>query len=234
MEGPIDGIADRKAHLLGVGHRIIQGIIPGAGHTEAIARAHIEGLRWGIFEDRRLSPIIVIGEQTPSIAGPVIVFEGVIGAQAVSVAKALGLTQVTPLAHQEIKKFKSNWEIYPNFSALTYSDIKSKLSTEKITPYNDWRLDPQKSIEGGIVYLQYLENYWNTPDKQKILEQSFASNIPRTDIILASYNSGAARVKQSILKNDKDWLFDKSLNEARNYVMNIKSYCYAFSKEKQQ
>ena len=56
----------------------------------------------------------------------------------------------------------------------------------------------------------------------------FKKEIPTTDILLASYNSGAYRVKKSIIKNKEEWLFDKSLNEARKYVMNIKSYCHSF------
>ena len=67
-----------------------------------------------------------------------------------------------------------------------------------------------------------------TPEKKEILSDAFADDIPTTDILLASYNSGAYRVKKSIIKNKKEWLFDDSLHEARKYVMNIKSYCYSF------
>ena len=99
---------------------------------------------------------------------------------------------------------------------------------QEINSKNDWRLDEKKSIEGGILYLNYLSQYWNKTEKEDILSDVFKQDIPKTDILLASYNSGAYRVKKSILKNRKDWLFDDSLHEARKYVMNIKSYCYSF------
>jgi hypothetical protein len=148
---------------------------------------------------------------------------------AVSYAKALGLTQVTPTAATEIKRFKKDWNIYPNFSKIPLSKIKDKLVQKKINKDNDWRLNQAKSIEGGIVYLNYLNSYWSTPDKREILVDAFNKEIPEIDILLASYNSGAYRVKKAILKNKKDWLFDNKLKEARKYVMNIKSYCYAFN-----
>ena len=145
-----------------------------------------------------------------------------------SVAKALGLTQITPLAHEEIIKVKNDWKIYPKFKKLPYLNLKTKLISNIINDENDWRLDNKKAIEGGVIYLEYLSKYWGTPEKKKILKDVFKKEIPTTDILLASYNSGAYRVKKSIIKNKEEWLFDKSLNEARKYVMNIKSYCHSF------
>lgn len=164
-----------------------------------------------------------------SLVAALIAQESSFNPTALSFAKALGLTQVTPLAHHEINKYKPEWKIYPKFTALPYLNLKSKLYSNVINKKNDWRLDQEKSIEGGILYLNYLNQYWDSPEKMEILGAVFEDEIPKTDILLASYNSGAFRVKKSILKNKKDWLFDQSLNEARKYVMNIKSYCYAFN-----
>lgn len=144
-------------------------------------------------------------------------------------AKELGLTQVTPLAHEEIKRFKTNWKIYPEFDETPFLKLKTKILSAVINENNDWRLNQEKSIEGGILYLEYLDQYWSTPEKKEILTTTFNEDIPRLDILLASYNSGAYRVKKALLKNRKEWLFDDSLDEARKYVMNIKSYCYAFA-----
>lgn len=164
----------------------------------------------------------------PSLVAALIAQESSFNPKALSVAKALGLTQVTPVAHREINRFKKNWRIYPGFSKLPFKKIQKKLSYGKINALNDWRLNQEKSIEGGIIYLEYLQNYWSNPEAEKLLSEVFQDAVPRTDILLASYNSGASRVKTAISTNKKNWLFDKNLNEARKYVMNIKSYCYSF------
>ena len=163
-----------------------------------------------------------------SLIAALIAQESSFNPHALSFAKALGLTQVTPVAHAEITKYKPEWKMYPRFSTLPYLNLKSKVVSNEINSRNDWRLDEQRSIEGGILYLNYLNEYWMTPEKKEILSDAFADDIPTTDILLASYNSGAYRVKKSIIKNKKEWLFDDSLHEARKYVMNIKSYCYSF------
>jgi hypothetical protein len=163
-----------------------------------------------------------------SMVAALIAQESSFNPNAISFAKALGLTQVTPMAHTEILKYRPHWKIYPRFSNLPFLNLKSKVITREINSKNDWRLDEKKSIEGGILYLNYLNQYWKTTEKVNILADVFDMDIPKTDILLASYNSGAFRVKKSILKNRKDWLFDDSLHEARKYVMNIKSYCYSF------
>lgn len=167
----------------------------------------------------------------PSLVAALIAQESSFNPKAVSFARALGLTQVTPTAHQEIQRYKKEWFIYPKFRDLSLNTIKSQLKQNQINAKNDWRLDEKKSIEGGIIYLNYLLSYWSTPDKTAILSQVFKNDIPKIDILLASYNSGAYRVKKSILKNQENWLFDKKLKEARKYVMNIKSYCYSFNED---
>ena len=165
----------------------------------------------------------------PSLMAALIAQESSFNPQALSFAYALGLTQVTPVAAKEISKYKKDWEIYPDFTAMSLAEIKSYIGHFKINPLNDWRLDPKKSIEGGILYIKHLQKYWGQPNKQKLLNETFKDDIPITDILLASYNSGAFRVKNSIKKHNQNWLFDENLSEARKYVMNIKSYCYAFN-----
>jgi hypothetical protein len=179
------------------------------------------------LQDNILELATLYGYNSKMVAA-LIAQESSFNPKAISTAKALGLTQVTPLAHTEILKYRPNWKIYPRFSNLPFLNLKSKLLTKEINSTNDWRLDQKKSIEGGILYLNYLNQYWKKTEKKDILANVFDLDIPKTDILLASYNSGAYRVKKSIIKNRKDWLFDESLHEARKYVMNIKSYCYSF------
>lgn len=173
-------------------------------------------------------------EYNPSLIAALIAQESSFKERSISRAWALGLTQVTPIAHQEIKKVKQDWSIYPNFDTLSLRSIKNHLESNIINAENDWRLDEKKSIEGGIIYLDYIKSYWSTPDKKEILASIFKEYIPEVDIYLASYNSGSYRVKKSLLEYGKRWLFDKNLHEARKYVMNIKSYCYAFNNNNQK
>ncbi|MDP7319354.1 MAG: transglycosylase SLT domain-containing protein [Bacteriovoracaceae bacterium] len=154
--------------------------------------------------------------------------------KALSYAKALGLTQVTSAAHSEISKIKKNWNIYPKLDQMSLGKIKTSIKNSKINRHNDWRLDINKSIEGGLLYMEYLNSYWSTPVKEELLQRTFQNEpIPRTDILLASYNSGPYRVSKALAKNQKEWLFSASLSEARKYVMNIKSYCYSFKQGSQ-
>ena len=173
-------------------------------------------------------------QYNPSLIAALIAQESSFNTKTVSRAWALGLTQVTPIAHQEIQKIKTQWPIFPNFENLSLRTIKNHLKSDVINAKNDWRLDTGKSIEGGILYLDYIKSYWSTPDKQDILASTFFQRIPEVDILLASYNSGAYRVKKSIIDNGEQWLFDKKLKEARKYVMKIKSYCYAFNNNELQ
>ncbi len=164
----------------------------------------------------------------PSLIAALIAQESSFNPKALSYAYALGLTQITPRAAIEINKLMPEWNIYPNFENIPVSTIKKYLANYQINQVNDWRLNPQKSIEGGLIYFDHIQNYWNRSDATKLLKSVFKNNIPYTDIILASYNSGPYRVKKTIRKQNKNWLLSKNLKEARKYVMNIKSYCYSF------
>lgn len=167
--------------------------------------------------------------QNPALVAALIAQESSFNPKAVSFARALGLTQITSTASREIHKTKLLGRTYPTFERMSLLEIKTALYRETINKKNDWRLDEGKSIEGGLVYLNYLKRYWSSPRSKKILKTVFDNNIPTNDIILASYNSGAARVKQNILKRKQDWLTGRKLKEARKYVMNINSYCWKFN-----
>lgn len=147
--------------------------------------------------------------------------------KAVSVSRAIGLTQVTPIASKDISLQKKEWVTYPTSDKLSYLKLKYKVFRGDINSKNDWRLDRYKSLEGGAIFLKQLSNYWESKKSTRFLNKHFKS-IPKTDIILASYNSGANRVRRNIGKHKANWIWSKELNEARKYVMNIKSYCHQF------
>jgi hypothetical protein len=187
------------------------------------------------FEDRApvgksfLENISLDYRLNPPLLAALVAQESSFNPQAVSWAKAIGLTQVTPIANQEVITYKNHWPVDERINHMNYLQIKARILAGKINEETDWRLDKHKSIEGGIIYLKELKKYWTKKSSIKLLNQTFNRDIPWTDILLASYNSGAYRVKKSIKRNKRSWLQDQELKEAKKYVKNIKSYCHAFS-----
>lgn len=129
---------------------------------------------------------------------------------AVSRASAVGLTQITDLAANEIEEFKPAWKVLRNED----KDL-------------DWREDPVKAIEGGAIYIQFLSKYWTEESAAQLLQKYNITDMG--PIILASYNSGAARVKKNVVENGEKWLDQPNLKEAFRYVNNVTSYCYHFA-----
>jgi len=168
-------------------------------------------------------------EINPSLLASLVAQESSFNSNAVSISRAVGLTQVTPIANKDIRIEKNEWKSYPDSDKLSYLNLKYKIYRGVINKKNDWRLDKHKSLEGGALYLKQLSNFWNLEKNKKLLSTKF-NRMTKTDIILASYNSGASRVKRSIKKHNTNWIWSKELNEARKYVMNIKSYCHKFKK----
>lgn len=165
----------------------------------------------------------------PSLLAGLIAQESGFNPSQVSKAKAIGLTQVTSLADEQIKKYRTGWRSDPRIEALSVDEIKKLIKSREISISQDWRLDPIQAIEGGAVYINYLTAYWNLSENKSLLNASKQYDL--TEVILASYNSGAARIKNKIKTNGDDWLNDKELKEAFKYVNSIVSYCYHFSEQ---
>lgn len=165
----------------------------------------------------------------PTLIAGLIAQESAFNPRAISWAKAVGLTQVTPIANKEIIEEKADWPVDKRINQMSYLQLKTRIYMDQINAQTDWRLDKEKSLEGGILFIKRLKQYWSQKKTVSLLKKVFKNNIPWTDIILASYNSGAYRVKKSIKRNHKSWLEDSGLKEAKKYVRKIRSYCYAFS-----
>lgn len=166
----------------------------------------------------------------PNFIAAIVAKESSFNPNAVSWAKAIGLTQVTPIAAREINRTqKLKWKVYPNTQKMSYYRLKTAVAAGLINKSNDWRLDNIKSIQGAIFYLQYLENYW---EKAKDLHNISLDSKLENNLILASYNSGAARVKSAFLKEKENWFNQKDLVEAKKYFRKINSYCYSFEHQK--
>ena len=166
----------------------------------------------------------------PSLLAGLIAQESGFNPTQISHAKAVGLTQITQIAGEEIKKFRPEWTIDPRIDKLSLVEIQNMISRQEISRHHDWRLDPDLAIEGGALYLNYLLNYWNQNENKLLLSKNPKTEI--TEVILASYNSGPTRVKSKIKIDGENWLDDDELREAFKYVNSVVSYCYHFSEEK--
>lgn len=148
---------------------------------------------------------------------------------AVSWAKAIGLTQVTPLAEAEILDEFDHFPRFPRLNSQPVWKIKSMIQLGKVNGKNEWRLNPNQSIEGGLAYLEYVDAYWRKEVNAQVL--STLTGDPYmiyTQVVLASYNSGPSRVKRAIQLMKDRWIQHGDLREAYKYVNRIFSYCHHF------
>lgn len=164
----------------------------------------------------------------PAMLTGIIAQESGFNKKAISKARAVGLTQMTKLADDQIKTKIPTWPRDLRFTALPLWHLEKKVEDGEITEKNDWRLDPYKSIEGGLLYLSYLRDYWRKPTNSELIEKYAGGDA--TAVLLASYNSGAARVKAQLEQHNKRWMFSSELNEAFKYVNKVTSFCYHFSR----
>lgn len=208
-------------------------------YSEPICRSDEQ---WSVRNTRPFDPdpsllsliehLSIEGSTNPSLISGLIAQESGFEPEAVSWAKAIGLTQVTELADQELEKRFKNWPRNPDVSEMSVPLIKSMIKIGHINPDNDWRLNPAYSIQGGIEYLGIVSEYWSRADNRAILATLHLDSPDELlNVLLASYNSGPARVKQQIKNLKADWLMSEQLKEANRYVRKIRSYCYHFSRE---
>ena len=165
----------------------------------------------------------------PSLLTGLIAAESSFKPRAVSSAKAIGLTQVTLLGHLEIQKSFPDWKIDRRTKRYPASVVKTLIHLNEIDANDDWRLNKEKSIRGGTNYLLYLKEYW----EKKALSYKLGTS-QMTNLILASYNSGAARVRKQLANKKSKWRDSKKLKEANKYINRISSYCYHFSNSDRQ
>ncbi len=166
----------------------------------------------------------------PYFMAGLIAQESKFDSRAVSTARAIGLTQVTRLGEAEIIKKYSNWPRYPGIHEMSFLRLKLGILNGKINQSNEWRLDPTLSILGGVEYVTYLAEQWTKPERRAFVEKHLGrSDNSMSEVILASYNSGATRVSNAIEQGGKKWLKNEELGEARKYVKRVVSYCDYFA-----
>jgi hypothetical protein len=193
-------------------------------------------------EQRLIHSIERISEQngfSPAFSTALIAQESSFNPKTVSSAGAMGLTQVTPVAEEDLQELIAHWPRYPGVDRLPSPLVRFLVMSGDINERNEWRLQPERSIRGGLTYLRVLAEKWSMPENMARIRAIIGDNpkkieeekieIMQTKLILASYNSGFARVQSSLLKNGRNWLKSSELKEARRYVNSIFSYCDSFS-----
>ncbi|TNE96050.1 MAG: hypothetical protein EP326_13950 [Deltaproteobacteria bacterium] len=189
------------------------------------------------FEDKMetikiIENISLIEGVNPNFIAGLVAQESSFNPHAVSIAKAIGLTQVTSLAEEHVLQVHPEWPTYNDLNRYPVPVIKGLILTGQVNHENEWRLNPNYSIKGGIEYMEFIEDYWTRDENISVVTKHIGeTGNSISDILLASYNSGPYRVKRSIIKKGKDWLQSRNLKEARKYVKRVKSYCYHFAKE---
>lgn len=151
--------------------------------------------------------------------------------KSVSWAKAIGLTQVTPIAETEIVARHPEFPRYENLNDLSVFNIRSLIGMDIINSKNEWRLNHQQSIEGALTYMDILNEYWNREEQNKLINSIYFPNEiveQRMKLILSSYNSGPFRVKNALKEKKQNWISSNELQEAKKYVGMIYSYCHSF------
>jgi soluble lytic murein transglycosylase-like protein len=171
----------------------------------------------------------------PNFVAALIAQESGFDPLAVSWGKAIGLTQITTAGESEILKSNTTWPRYPGLHELSLPLLKFSIINRRINAGNEWRLDPAKSIQGGVEYLDYLNGYWNKDEKRKLIAEKLGSDSDTnvSEIILASYNAGPKKVTQALDHYGKNWLEDDEMAGSVKYVRKIVSYCDQFSSERQ-
>ena len=169
-------------------------------------------------------------EINPSLTAGLIAQESGFDSRRVSWARALGLTQVTPVADDELLKMKPHWPRYPGVNSLPPGLLKLMVMAGSVNERNDYRLNAELSVRGGLAFAKMLFDRWSSQDNQARIAKIYPdAELGRTQLILASYNSGYTRVSQALTRYGADWLSAPDLKEAHRYVNRIFSYCDDFS-----
>jgi hypothetical protein len=171
-------------------------------------------------------------EINPALMTALIAQESSFNPRTVSWAKAIGLTQMTPIAEDEVSDQIPDFDKWPHYKKierLPASVVKMMVLSGRINDKNDWKLDRELSIRGGLAYLRFLQKLWSTPAMMARFDE-----VERTKLVLASYNSGRVRVLMALHKYGKNWMQAPELREARLYVNRIFSFCDFFSQDQMQ
>ncbi len=168
----------------------------------------------------------------PSFLAGLIAQESGFKTYALSAKRALGLTQITSVAEEEIIQFHPDFPRFPHLNEIEIPILKWMISTGKINERNEWRLHEERSLQGALTFLEHIKRYWEKPENWELIARNYKN--PHSvlgDLILASYHSGPARIKRTLTAYGAEWLKAPNVVDARLYVNRITSYCQYFSDE---
>jgi hypothetical protein len=164
----------------------------------------------------------------PVLLAALIAQESSFNPNALSNAKALGLTQITHLTERDISKRFRKWPRYSGISRISRRKLR-RMIPKVINSRNEWRLDPGKSVWGGAYYLAYLRGRLvDAANLQTVTKAGGDIDKVVTEACLASYNSGLNRILYTINRYEEKWLEQKKTKEAKRYIRKILSYYGAF------
>jgi soluble lytic murein transglycosylase-like protein len=187
------------------------------------------------FKQERVDRVSSEDGFNPAFSTGLIAQESGFNPRALSWARALGLTQVTPTAEEEILQSKKDFPRYPGLNDVPLGWEKAMIVSGKVNSKNEWRLNQEQSVEGGLEYAKILAKRWGSPENTAKIRGIFHDpDKAYTQLILASYQSGYARVSAALARDGVNWLKDPDLNEARKYVNRISSFCHSFSNRPNQ
>jgi len=166
----------------------------------------------------------------PALTTGLIAQESAFNPKSVSWARAIGLMQMTPVAEDEVKTEVNNWPRYPGINAFPIPWVKFLIASGHVHAENEWRLDNERSIRGGLAFAVKLASRLSAPENIERIRSTFPDpDIAYTKLLLASYNSGYSRVWGAFSRLGPNWLKAPELNEARRYVNRVFSYCDHFT-----
>lgn len=170
----------------------------------------------------------------PNLVAGLIAQESGFDPKAVSVSKGIGLTQITPSAEAVVVEVFPHFPRFPDLNEFDPLKIKLLISLDHVTEQQEWRLNPSQSINGGIAYLNSVKDYWISFERSRVLASIDAHQYHETNeelmkLVLASYNSGFARVRNEVNIHQKNWMNSPQIQEAKKYVNLVSSYCSLFA-----
>ena len=155
---------------------------------------------------------------------------------ALSSARALGLTQMTSLAEIEIADSLIGWPRYEGLSTLPVPLLRGLILSGAINAHNEWRLDPEKSVRGGLAFLLFLYDRWSSAENNRRMQNvADFESVPalRMRLVLASYNAGFSRVSEAFRRDPRQWQQDPALRSIHRYINQVVSLCDRFSQPKE-
>lgn len=116
------------------------------------------------------------------------------------------------------QKNQRTWPSYPEIDQESRLGLYTKIMLGLINRNNEWRLDPEKALKGGLQYLKKLETFWSEhPAKE------------RKDLVLASYYTGPYKVLKVYNSMGNNWKKSREMASVIPKIKEVQSHCFELS-----